>query len=149
MPNTPSRLRVFQRYDPPLYFVTLNTYRRAALLANKPVHEAFIEFAHEGELRGVSVGRYVLMPDHIHLFVCGTIDFVLGQWIRLLKRKLSGSIAHRRPHWQEGFFDHLVGRSESYGEKWAYVCNNPVRAGLVADAEDWPWQGEIVGLEAR
>jgi hypothetical protein len=45
--------------------------------------------------------------------------------------------------WQPGFFDHLLRRDESYSEKWDYVWRNPVRAGLVAKPEDWPYQGEI------
>jgi putative transposase len=36
--------------------------------------------------------------------------------------------------------------SESYSQKWEYVRNNPVRAGLVAEPEAWPFQGEIAEL---
>jgi putative transposase len=150
VPNTPRRLqRIFRAYDPPLYFVTFNTNRRRKLLANEDVHNAFVEFAREGERRGTSVGRYVIMPDHIHLFIRGSWDSTLGQRVRLLKAKLSKSIRQSRPHWQEGFFDHVIRRSESYSQKWEYVRQNPVRAGLVFRAADWPWQGEIVILEAR
>jgi hypothetical protein len=46
------------------------------------------------------------------------------------------------------FFDHLIRHSESYAEKWEYVRQNPVRARLVKDPDEWPWQGEIVRLEA-
>ena len=53
------------------------------------------------------------------------------------------------PHWQKTFFDHLLRSSESYSEKWNYVRENPVRAGLVANAEDWPYVGEIFALEYR
>jgi REP element-mobilizing transposase RayT len=88
------------------------------------------------------------MPDHIHLFARGNYDFVLAQWMRLLKRNLSKAISATPPHWQKGFFDHLIRHSESYSEKWHYVWQNPVRAGLVTDAEDWPYQGELVRLEA-
>ena len=45
--------------------------------------------------------------------------------------------------WQEEFFDHVLRSGESYGQKWSYVRENPVRAGLVATSEAWPWQGEI------
>ena len=45
--------------------------------------------------------------------------------------------------WQEEFFDHMLRSSESYSQKWEYVRANPVRAGLVTNAEDWQWQGEI------
>jgi len=48
--------------------------------------------------------------------------------------------------WQEEFFDHVLRSSESYTQKWDYVKENPLRAGLVANAGDWPWQGEIESL---
>ncbi len=49
----------------------------------------------------------------------------------------------QKPHWQEGFFDHLLRSAESYSEKWEYVRLNPVRAGLCKEPEQWPYQGEI------
>jgi|ERR1043166_732754 REP element-mobilizing transposase RayT len=150
MPDTPRRLdQIFAIYDPPLYFVTFNTDKRRKLLANTEVNGGFVEFAHNAERREICVGRYVIMPDHIHLFVRGSVDFSLAQWIRALKRTLSKAILAAPPHWQQGFFDHLIRHSESYSEKWEYVRQNPSRAGLVANASEWPWQGEIAGLEAR
>jgi REP element-mobilizing transposase RayT len=148
MPNTPRRLeQVFQVYDPPLYFVTFNTQHRRTLLANENVHRAFVAFAREGGSRGIRVGKYVIMPDHIHLFVRGEFASSLAQWIRLLKRQVSNAINGHRPHWQQGFFDHLIRRRESYSQKWEYVWQNPVRSGLVASREQWQWQGEISVLE--
>ena len=49
-------------------------------------------------------------------------------------------------HWQKGFFDHVIRSEESYNEKWLYVRDNPVRAGLVRSAEDWPYAGEVSAL---
>ena len=51
------------------------------------------------------------------------------------------------PHWQKDFFDHVLRSEESYQEKWHYVRENPVRAGLVKSWEDWPFRGEIFDLE--
>jgi REP element-mobilizing transposase RayT len=91
------------------------------------------------------------MPDHIHLFVSfqpGTT--VLSDWMKSLKNSLSKrlrSMGRDAPHWQDGFFDHVLRSSESYEQKWRYVRDNPVRARLVAQAEDWPYQGEIQRLE--
>ena len=150
MPDRPPRLhQVFRRYDPPLYFVTFNTHKRQKLLANAWVHNALIDFAHAGEPDGIGLGRYVIMADHVHLFVRGNLDFSLRQWVRMLKRRLSKAIPDAPPHWQQGFFDHLIRHSESYSQKWEYVRQNPVRAGLVVTADDWPWQGEIARLEGR
>jgi len=150
VPNRPPRLDwVFQRYDPPLYFVTFNTHKRRRLLANSGVHNALVNYAHEGEARGIGFGRYVIMPDHVHVFVRGNLDFSLRQWVRILKRVLSNEVSAPPRHWQQGFFDHLIRHSESYAEKWEYLRQNPVRAGLVQNADEWPWQGEVVRLEAR
>jgi putative transposase len=147
VPEVPPRLElIFQKYDPPLYFVTFNTHRRKRVLANSKVLRQFLEFARAGEERGIAVGRYVIMPDHIHLFVSNNSERDLSQWVRLLKRYVSKAIKSPPPHWQKGFFDHLIRSSESYSEKWEYVFQNPVRAGLVSNPDDWPWQGETAEL---
>ncbi len=160
--DKPPRLDlIFQRSSAPVYFVTFNTHTRGTVLATAEVHEAFIEYCRRaGEFR-IGVGRYVLMPDHIHLFVCFGIGCTktLGAWIKGLKRELDGvllSMAHQpvqlsgqklSSFWQPGFNDHLLRRDESYAQKREYVFQNPVRAGLVARAEDWPYAGEIVRID--
>jgi hypothetical protein len=45
--------------------------------------------------------------------------------------------------WQREFFDHVLCSAESYGEKWNYVRDNPVRAGLVSMPDEWKFTGEI------
>ena len=134
----------------PLYFVTCCTYRRRLHLANEAVHISFIKFAQRAQTDfGVAVGRYVILPDHLHLFVALPDNLKLGDWIGTLKRVLTPNIkgvGSSDPIWQRGFFDHLMRSSESYAKKWNYVRENPVRAGLVAHAEDWPYSGEIVDI---
>jgi putative transposase len=119
------------------------------------VHEAFREYAERGLAFNVAVGRYVLMPDHVHVFVRIGRDMTLRRWESGLKQHLGKSlmtIGHApttdrglklRSFWQPGFFDHLLRHIENYSEKWDYVWRNPVRARLVARPEDWPYQGEI------
>ena len=148
MPDRPPRLdRLFQRHAAPVYFVTFNTHERTKSLATDAVHEAFLAFAREAERRGIAVGRYVIMPDHIHLFVAAPLEFNLSQWIRMLRRALSEAITVPPPHWQEGFFDHLLRNDESYAQKWEYVRLNPARAGLCGAAGEWPYQGEGVVID--
>ena len=89
------------------------------------------------------------MPDHVHLFVRGDDSFVLSRWVGGLKLAMSVAVAKQQRLWQPGFFDHVLRSSESYAEKWNYVRENPVRAGLVDHAADWPYQGEIVVIEER
>jgi putative transposase len=42
--------------------------------------------------------------------------------------------------WQPGGFDRLLRTSESIHEKWNYIRENPVRAGLVAHWKEWPYR---------
>lgn len=131
----------------PVYFVTACTHGRARWLNCRDIHRCFLEFCAKAAERGVLVGRYVLMPDHFHLFVAlRPGGLTLSAWMKSLKNSLSKALRAmgiQAPHWQDGFFDHILRSSESYGQKWLYVRDNPVRAGLVSRAEDWPFQGEI------
>jgi REP-associated tyrosine transposase len=112
---------------------------------------AFSKFANRAHSEfNVAVGRYVLMPDHVHLFVCGDQDFLIGRWIGALKQALARGIDWSNSKgqiWQEGFFDHVLRNDESMSQKWEYIRQNPVRAGLANNPEDWPYQGEIVAID--
>lgn len=158
--DTPPRLPVvFQRYDPPLYFLTFNMLFRRPLLACDEVHQAFRDYAERGFQFHVATGRYVLIPDHVHVFVRIRRDMKLRRWESGLKQCLGKTLmqlGHKptatpqtklKSFWQPGFFDHLLRHNESYAEKWDYVWRNPVRAGLVAKPEDWPYQGEIHNID--
>jgi hypothetical protein len=45
--------------------------------------------------------------------------------------------------WQPNCWDTQMRSVEHFRERWEYVRQNPVRAGLVARPDDWPWQGEM------
>jgi REP-associated tyrosine transposase len=149
-PRTPPRL---DRVVPsnPVFFVTACTYRRRPILADSPVAAAFIEFAKRAYCEhNIAIGRYVIMPNHIHLFVCGPDDFKLGRWMGMLKQCLAKKIVRALsadPVWQRRFFDHVLRSDESYAQKWNYVRDDPVRAGLVTNADDWPYSGEIIIID--
>jgi REP element-mobilizing transposase RayT len=135
---------VFERYAQPVWFITANTADRRPWLNDEAVHTALLHFAESGLNTGrAALGRYVLMPDHLHLFVQLAREETLSAWVKALKAVLRRASANETARWQPGFFDHLLRRCESYEEKWDYVRMNPERAGLVRQAEDWPFQGEF------
>ncbi|PYI91382.1 MAG: hypothetical protein DME97_13915 [Verrucomicrobia bacterium] len=137
----------------PIYFVTACTDRRISILSQNPVHESLIEFGKTGEAHGAWLGAYVLMPDHLHVFVVFDEERMgLSAWMKSLKNTISKTLRAIKvsaPHWQKGFFDHVLRSGESYSAKWAYVRENPVRAKLVSRWEDWPYLGEVHDLEYR
>jgi putative transposase len=78
----------------------------------------------------------LLMPDHLHALIGVDGQTPVGQLIRDYKR-ITGKIADVR--WQRNFFDHRLRHDESLAEKFAYICQNPVRAGLTLSEDDWPY----------
>jgi REP element-mobilizing transposase RayT len=146
-PRRPPRLERLCPAIRPFYFVTFNTYKRRPILARVELHELFRLFSTRAEDYHVAVGRYVIMPDHAHLFVAlPPTGITLAKWVQMLKTVLGKGLLKlgiEKPHWQEGFFDHVLRSSESYSQKWDYVRLNPVRAGYCAEPEEWAYQGEI------
>jgi hypothetical protein len=53
------------------------------------------------------------------------------------------TICNRDRRWQSGGLHHRIRSWEGAEEKRRYMMLNPVRAGLVARPEDWPFRGEI------
>jgi REP element-mobilizing transposase RayT len=82
----------------------------------------------------------------MHVFVSCDGSGVLSKWTKGLKGVMSKSFreaGHSPPFWQASFFDHIMRSGDSYEHKWKYIVENPVRAGLVERAEDWPYSGEL------
>jgi putative transposase len=78
----------------------------------------------------------LLMPDHTHLLLSfpdlPSFSPVIGDWKRW-------STTRYKIQWQENFFDHRLRNDENFGQKADYILENPVRAGLVKEAKNWPY----------
>ncbi len=96
----------------------------------------------------------VVMPDHAHLLLSSLRNvegwnFSLPQIMHAIKgvsaRKINMLLDRCGPIWQEEFFDHVLRSYDSLAEKADYICQNPVRAGLVKTESEsrWLWRGTI------
>lgn len=88
------------------------------------------------------------MPDHVHFFAMPvaekkSLGEFIGRWKEWTAKAILKTSGGTAPLWQHRFFDHVIRSRDSYVEKWVYVRQNPVRAGLVAKPEDWPHAGHI------
>jgi REP element-mobilizing transposase RayT len=78
--------------------------------------------------------------DHVHLLIAPTErDAALGNASAAIKRWMRQELKAAW-QWQPGSFDRLLRSDESAEEKWQYIRENPVRAGLVTRWEDWPFR---------
>lgn len=131
-----------------LIYVTVNVDKRRPLLNRADAVEAILGAWHEAN--HWLVGRYVIMPDHIHFFCASAVTTTaLKQWMQFWR---STATRHwprenEKPIWQKDFFDRQLRSGESYSQKWLYIWQNPIVAKFCSRPEDWPWQGEMNVLQ--
>jgi putative transposase len=131
---------------PTLVFLTVCTKNRAHWLANSTVHRLLQDVWREGHRW--RVGRYVVMPDHLHLFACpGEECCQFDAWVKFWKAQVSMRVCDSSCRWQRASFHHRIRSYEGAEERFAYVRMNPVRKGLVESPEQWEFQGEIFKLQ--
>jgi putative transposase len=136
----------------PIYLITTCTNGRAHRLANDEFHAIATEVWRNCREHYLwSVGRYVIMPDHVHFFAFDnqeklTLSDFVGKWKEWTAKYCRRRLGFMMPLWQPDFFDHVLRSAESYEQKWEYVRSNPIRAGLVESADKWKYQGELAQL---
>jgi len=135
------------------HHVTQRGNRRMQTFFSDEDYEAYLSLLVEWCRRhGVAIWAYCLMPNHVHLIVVPASADGLRRGIGEAHRRYS-----RRVNFREGWRGHLwQGRFASFvmDEPYLlaaarYVERNPVNAGLVDAAEDWPWSSAAAHLGDR
>jgi putative transposase len=86
---------------------------------------------------------FVIMPDHVHLLieVCG--DMTIEKAMQLIKGRFSHRLSHEFGYkgevWQRGFTEVQVLSKQNFEAHRAYIAENPIKAGLVASREEYPF----------
>ena len=93
--------------------------------------------------QGVDLHAYVLMNNHLHLLLTPTEDTSLPRMMQALGRAyvLSFNKRHGRSGtlWEGRYRSTLIQTDRYLLACMAYIDLNPVRAGMVAQAADYPW----------
>ncbi len=120
--------------------------RRLRLFESDGDYRAFLACAVEAKQRvPVRLLAYCVMPNHFHLVAWPTEDGELSAFMRLMTAahstrwhafrgsKGTGAV------YQDRYRAFAVQTERYFFNVCRYVEGNPVRAHLVARAEDWPW----------
>ena len=85
---------------------------------------------------------WVVMPNHVHLLfrtlavpMCQLVD----AWKGYTAKEANKCLGRKGLFWQEGYWDTYMRDADHERKARRYIENNPVKAGLVAMAKDWPW----------
>jgi REP element-mobilizing transposase RayT len=133
-----------------VYFITFCVVPRKPVLAN--VHAWQICRDVFNKLDQWIVLAAIAMRDHLHLLASPIADRDASvtaftkwfkRWFNEVYSNCRPSVSDgtgRRWRWQEGCFDRLLRSDESLSEKWEYLRQKPLRAGLSQNPDDWPFQ---------
>jgi putative transposase len=146
------------------HFLTFSCYHRLPHLAQMQMQSAFLLALEQSRRRfAMRVYGYVVMPEHVHLLLSEPAGGRLSRFVQMLKttvtvqaRMRGERTAGQSPFWQARYFDHNVRNNEGFITQLRYIHRNPVKRGLCAAPEDWPWssfrawaQGEIGTVEVE
>jgi REP element-mobilizing transposase RayT len=121
------------------YFITICCVpRETNQLATPDTWRAIEETLSVREANGdLKCPLALAMPDHLHGLFFFTGSKPMTKVISNFKSWLAKQCGIQ---WQRDFFDHRLRTWESAQEKANYIRMNPVRAGLVSNPQDWPYQ---------
>ena len=123
-----------------IIFDTICTKDRTPWLATAEVHLLLRQIWADAE--AWLVGRYIIMPDHIHMFAAATGEEIeFKNWVKYWKSQFTKKHKVAGHRWQTDDWDTRMRTGEQYEEKWEYVRFNAVRQELVSRPEEWPYQG--------
>lgn len=144
-----NRLTEYDYAAPNAYFITVCTQNRrnffwdtVGATIGRPEEIPYTIYGkivkqHIGEIPrhypAVSVDKYVIMPNHIHLLLQINTDedgrAMPAPTISTLINQLKGAVTKKAgfPVWQKGFYDHVIRGEQDYREIWEYIAGNPFR----------------------
>jgi len=141
------RLRPENYRGQQLYFLTLCFHNRSRFGANPRVARWLIERMQiHAAKNALLIHAYCVMPDHTHLLAHGAQrDSDLLAFVESFKQDTAFRFEQKtgRRLWQFKYYDHIVWKPENAGRIAWYIWMNPVRKGLCAAPQDYPFSGSF------
>jgi len=142
----PPHQPVRQRHNIPIViFLTVCTKDRKPILANPAAHEILLQAWRIA--RSWITGRYIVMPDHVHLF-CAPGDLIspaVNDVGEILEVKLGTPLAAlwRRSDLAAPLLGHAITTWRKLRCKMGIRYGKPGARRFVNRSGDWPYQGEL------
>jgi putative transposase len=138
----------------------LDTTRLGPMFLKRPeLANLVVEALRRGVQNGLfDLRAFVVMSNHVHALLRPRQQATrLLQWLKGTTAREANLILSRtgQPFWQRESYDHWVRNAQELERIAAYIENNPVKAGLVAEASLYRWSsawdgdGELKFAAAR
>jgi putative transposase len=126
------------------FFITSVTAQRRALFSRDVAADLLVDvFLHYRGQGKYLLHDFVIMPDHFHTLITPADEISLERAVQFIKGGFSFRLKSSLPVWQASFTNHRIRDDEDFERHREYIWSNPVRAGLVAKAEDYSYSSAI------
>jgi putative DNA methylase len=92
---------------------------------------------------------WVVMPNHVHVLVTpfygNSLSSLVHAWKSFTAKAANRLLGRKGAFWFEEYFDRAIRDDRHFARAVAYIENNPVQAGLCAQAADWPFGSARLG----
>ena len=86
---------------------------------------------------------WVVMPNHVHLVLTPNLPHSVSEIVHSLKsytvKQANIRLGRKGKFWQEDYFDRYIRNQRHFENVILYIEHNPVKAGLCANPESWPF----------
>jgi putative transposase len=135
------------------HHVTQRGNRCEAVFFGDDDYAAYLDLIGQAVRRaGTEVWAYCLMPNHVHFIMAPAHEDGLRAAFAEAHRRYTARINARlrqTGHLWQGRFGSVVMDERHLLAAARYVAMNPVKAGLVAAPQDWPWSSARAHLAGR
>ncbi|KAF1014863.1 MAG: REP-associated tyrosine transposase [Stenotrophomonas maltophilia] len=125
------------------YVLTTVVLKRRPVFTDPRCAGCFVDTLRFVEREGLSRSyAWVVMPDHVHWLMqlrTGSLARLMGTLKSRSSRVLGQQCGVQTPLWQPSYFDHAVRHEEALMRHARYILGNPIRAGLAANLDDYPF----------
>jgi putative transposase len=127
-----------------IFFVTSKTSLGRQLLQTQATAELLIDVLRSNTLAGKFIVReFVVMPDHLHALISLGSHMSVERAMQLIKGgysfRYTNELGLTGEIWQPGYSEVRIMDKKSYLVHKRYIDNNPVKRGLAASAEEYPY----------
>jgi putative transposase len=127
-----------------VFFATTKTHQGRRLFQVERNAMLLIEVLRSNATAGkFQLDDFVIMPDHLHLLMTLPGGTSVEKAMQLIKGgfsyRLKREIGYQGEVWQRGFSEVQIRDGQSLLQHRAYILENPVKAGLVDSAEQYPY----------
>ncbi|NQT06922.1 MAG: transposase [Candidatus Omnitrophica bacterium] len=146
--------KIRRYYEPnAVYNITCNAYARRPIFKGKKAADCLLStLGYYRYILRFSLYCYCIMPEHLHVIIQPHLKkYNISQIMKHIKGSFArthNNLTYKSgPIWQNRFYDTILRDEQALMTRINYILQNPIRANIIREAEDYPYSSAKVYLK--